>query len=228
MGIIPDKVLEQLSFYNLHAPTWEANAAAIGITPAMASVFAAAATLAQEEYNTQQDAKDAATHQTAKMRAALSDARTKAAGIIAEVKAFAENSADPAAVYALANIPAPAEPTPMAPPGQPTNLTVTLAPTSGELTLRWKCVNPPGAAGTAYIVKRRVAGGDWQFVGVTGTKVFVDSTFDAGPDSVEYTVQGQRSDSAGPVSNVFVINFGKSGPGLTISSATETVGKLAA
>lgn len=54
----------------------------------------------------------------------------------------------------------------------------------------------------------------------------MDSTFQAGPDKVEHTIQGQRSDSAGPLSNIFTINFGANGPGLTISSATET--KLAA
>ena len=52
---------------------------------------------------------------------------------------------------------------------------------------------------------------EFTFVGVTGTKKFTDKTFFAGPDFVEYTVQGQRSDQSGPVSEVFVVNFGQAG-----------------
>jgi hypothetical protein len=49
----------------------------------------------------------------------------------------------------------------------------------------------------------------FMFVGVTGEKRFVDSTLFAGPDSVQHTVQGQRADAAGPVSEVFTVNFGR-------------------
>jgi hypothetical protein len=56
----------------------------------------------------------------------------------------------------------------------------------------------------------------------------VDNTFIAGPDSVQYTVQGQRADAAGPESQIFTVRFGRNGPGVTIQSATTSGAKLAA
>ena len=97
----------------------------------------------------------------------------------------------------------------MPPPGQPTNITVSLTPITGALTLKWKCTNPTGAAGTSYIVRRMLPGGAWEFIGVTGKKEFIDSTLIAGPDSVQYTVQAQRSDSSGPISEGLTVNFGR-------------------
>jgi hypothetical protein len=44
---------------------------------------------------------------------------------------------------------------------------------------------------------------------VSGKKEFIDDTLIAGPDSVQYTVQGQRADSSGPLSPIFVVNFGR-------------------
>ena len=58
---------------------------------------------------------------------------------------------------------------------------------------------------------------------VTGKKNFTDTTFNAGPDSVQYTVQAQRSDSTGTVSNILQVNFGTpgGGGGFTIASQND-------
>lgn len=87
--------------------------------------------------------------------------------------------------------------------------------------------SPPGAAGTSYIVRRRLPGeGEWSFIGVSGRKEFVDDTLIAGPGvregihapAVQYTVQGQRSDPSGPLSEIFTVNFGQNpGGGVTAS-----------
>ena len=45
-------------------------------------------------------------------------------------------------------------------------------------------------------------------IGVSGERRYVDNSFLAGPDSVEYTVQAQRADRAGAESAIFTINFG--------------------
>ena len=42
-----------------------------------------------------------------------------------------------------------------------------------------------------------------------GVESRVDDTLIAGPDSVQNTVQGQRADSSGPVSEIFTVNFGQ-------------------
>lgn len=76
----------------------------------------------------------------------------------------------------------------------------------GSLTLRWKSNNPRGTSRTSYIIRRRLPGESaFAFVGVSGSSKFVDSTFIAGPDSV----QGQRGDAAEPVSEIFTVNFGQ-------------------
>ena len=119
------------------------------------------------------------------------------------------------------NIAAPAAPTPAPPPAQPTGLTVSIDPASGELTLRWKATNP--APGTGYIIRRRAAGETaFSIVGIAGNKTFSDSTFTAGPDKVEYTVQGTRSGIVGPLSPIFTVNFGKApGDGALFATVTE-------
>jgi hypothetical protein len=39
-------------------------------------------------------------------------------------------------------------------------------------------------------------------------QAYTDNAFVAGPDSVQYTIQGQRSDRAGQQCPAFTINFG--------------------
>ncbi|MFN0012807.1 MAG: fibronectin type III domain-containing protein, partial [Phycisphaerales bacterium] len=102
---------------------------------------------------------------------------------------------------------------------KPSDLSIELNNASGSLTLRWKADNPKGTQGTSYIIRRKLPGQpEFAFIGVTGSKKFIDSTFIAGPDSVQYTVQGQRADSAGPESDPFVINFGKTASGQTVAT----------
>ncbi len=102
-------------------------------------------------------------------------------------------------------------------------------PTTGVLELRWKAANPRGTQGTSYIVRRREEGQtEFMFIGVTGEKRYVDNTFFSGPDRVEYTIQGQRADSAGPVSNVLTVQFGRTGPGFSIVGVTGGEKKAAA
>lgn len=44
---------------------------------------------------------------------------------------------------------------------------------------------------------------------MAGKKELTDDTLIAGPDSVQYTVQGQRAGSSGPLSPIFTVNFGQ-------------------
>lgn len=99
--------------------------------------------------------------------------------------------------------------------------------------------NPTGTSGTSYIIRRKLPSeSEFSFIGVSGKKEFVDDSLIAGPDSVQYTVQGQpltrdatsshvdaqrpsrvkgqRADSSGPLSPVFTVNFGQApGGGFT-------------
>lgn len=205
-----------------HADVFVTNASQIGLTTAQAQAFkadAAAAVAADEE---QSQAKQSAMVATNVANEKATILRSRARATIGLIKAFAE-STNNQNVYNIAEIPPPSDPSAVPPPGQPTNMKVTLEPSSGALTISWKATNPANAAGTSYIVRRKLpTQTSFEFVGVTGTKKFTDTTLTAGPDSVQYTIQGQRSDSAGPLSDILIINFGRAGGGGGMSFSTAT------
>jgi hypothetical protein len=229
MPVLPSRTQDLLDWMDQHRPVWIANAAGIGLTPAQANAFNSLAQAARAAWNDRLAEEEEARVAVNTARVAIGDARRSAGDLIRTIKAFAENSSKPDTIYDLAQIPPPQPPAPLPAPGRPFDITVGLEPATGAITLRWKCTNPPGAAGTSYIVRRRTSStAEFAFVGVTGIKTYVDSTFTAGPDSVQYTIQGQRSDSAGPVSDILTINFGRGGPGVTIIGTSTQSARLAA
>jgi hypothetical protein len=209
-----------------HAPVWATNSAAIGLGLPATAAYTAAVTATQNALVAQEAAKQAYRTATETVNDAFGGLRGLTGDAVRSIRSFAEQQTKPLTVYNLAQIPPPAQPVPAPPPGQPTNLGVSLDSSSGNLVLAWKCANPAGTSGTSYIVRRKLpTETQFSFVGVTGTKKFVDQTFFAGPDSVQYTVQAQRADQSGPVSEVFTVNFGRTGGGgFQISSVTGGAG----
>lgn len=219
---IPSRLQDQLDFFDQHAPVWLANAQAIGLTNTQATAFDALAKNARSAYNDKLAAEANARIANGAMRDTVAETRRMASTLIRTIRAFAEASPNPHEIYNLAQIPAPQPPKPAPPPAKPTDLSVELDPVTGALRLRWKAANPPGTTGTSYIIRRRTStSAPFEFIGATGSKSFVDSTFIAGPDSVQYTVQGQRADSAGPLSDIFTINFGRT-PGGTLAATVTS------
>ncbi len=220
MSILPTRLEDLLTFMDNHANTWTAAFAQIGVSSQQAAAFADLASKARDAFNAQKDAQDAARAATLSQQDAVRDARRDCQALIDIIKAFANASANPTAVLNAAQLPPPAEPEPIPAPGQPTDMTVGIDPTQGFIKLAWKCANPAGSSGTSYIIRRKTPSQtEWAFVGATGKKNFTDTTFTAGPDRVQYSVQAQRSDVSGPVSNILEVNFGTpSGGGFTIVS----------
>ena len=213
MAVLPTRTQDLIDFLDTHATVWTDAAASIGLTPAQATAFADAVVAAQGAYTAKLNADNASKAAALTFHTALRGARLSAADMIRLIKAYAESTAKPDVVYTLAKIPAPADRKPVPAPGQPENLRAVLDPTTGAIQLRWKSKNPRGGAGTSYLVHRRAHGqSEFVFAGSTGAKRFVDSGFVSGPDSVEYTVQAQRSGRIGPVSAILTIHFGRTGP----------------
>ncbi len=199
-----------LEWCRVHEPLFTTHAAEIGLSAEAVLAFKEAADLGGDRLLEQQAVQEKAKVATQQVVTAFDSLGGVTGNLVRTIRAFAERSANPDAVYALAQIAPPARSSPLPPPGQPTRLTVRLDPTEGTLTLRWKGDNPAGGGGTTYLVRRRLPGeSGFSFIGVSGKKTFVDATLIAGPDSVEYTVQGQRADLAGPASPIFTVNFGK-------------------
>jgi len=227
MGIIPNKVQEQLAFFNMHAPLWVANATSIGLTTGQATIFASKAADAQASWEAQQSQISKARSATIEAQAMIGDARATCAALIAIIKGFAENSANPATVYSMAEIPAPAAPSPVGPPGTPYEPRVELLQT-GAIVISWKCTNPSNGGGTIYEVTRRLGGsGPYTMIGGTGVRSFTDDSIPAGSGSVYYQVTGVRSTQRGNTAT-FTVQFGVDGPGLTVSDVSAGPVKLAA
>ncbi len=200
-----------------HADVFESNATAIGLTNSQAASFKLAVGDADAAVSEQSKAQETAKAATNNANLKFTTLRRSAAQMVRSIKTFAENTGN-GNVYVLAQVPPPAAPGTTPPPGKPFDVSVQLDTNSGAPVLKWKARNPAGTAGTSYIVRRKLpTESAFAFVGVTGTKGFTDNTFIAGPDSVQYTIQGQRSDRAGSASDAFTINFGRA-PGLNNGS----------
>ena len=230
MSVVPGEAVAKIQFFEDHQPQWSANAAEIGVAPTEVTELQAKTAAARTAYDQQQAAQLAARDATLKLRLAVEAMATAGGAIIKKVRATAQT--DGPGVYALASLPVPAKPTPLPPPGTPSDFTAALNP-DGSLKLRWKCANPAGAKGTLYQVSRRTggggaggAGGAFAPVGATGLKSFVDPTVPAGAASVTYQVVAVRSTATGPAAQ-FTVNFGVGGSGEMLASVVSAP-KLAA
>jgi hypothetical protein len=233
MPIVPERLRDAIDFCLVHGNVWQANAALIGLSAAQATAFKAAASSADTAYVARENAANAARAATVNQAGAVAAMRTSAADMLRSIKAFAEASANPSAVYAIAQIPPPATPSPRPAPGQPTDFKVSLNP-GGSITLKWKCPNPAGSTGTVYHVYRRIGGveGPVSDLGTIGVREFTDDTVpsSAGGVGVVYIVQAQRADLVGPASLPMTVQFGVGGGGgggIVITSAFAGTGPAA-
>ena len=128
----------------------------------------------------------------------------------------------------LAQIPPPADPSPVPPPGQATDFNVTLGG-GGELVLSWKAQHPAGSDRVVYFIGRKLPGeSTFAIVGAVGEREFTDASVpsSAAGVGVTYQVTAQRGQVAGTPSVPITITFGIGGSGLTITSLSGA--KLAA
>jgi hypothetical protein len=219
MSVLPQGKVPKVEFCEQHVDTWQTNAVAIGTTTTAVTDLTTKTTAARDAFNAQKLAQDAAKSATNTFNMAVEAMTLAAAEIIKQVKVKAGISGN--SVYSLANIPAPALPTPCGPLGKPGDFEATLDE-SGALTIKWKCTNPKSATGTVYQVFRRTTPtGEFTYVGGTGSKFFVDTTIPAGSSQVTYQIQAVRSTSTGPWAQ-FNVNFGVSTGGGMTMSVTET------
>ena len=199
-----------LEWCQVHTPVFVAYAAEIGLGKPQAESFGAAVGSAAAALLAAEQARQAALVATQRVEQAFAALTAEAGDAVRSIRAFAGTAPDAGRVYALAQVPPRAAPSPVPPPARPSRLTVRLEAATGSLTLRWRATNPTNARGTSYIIRRRLPGEtEFSFVGVSGDKTFVDETLPSGVQSVQYTVQGQRSTLGSPVSAVLTVHLGK-------------------
>src|SRR5687767_12341179 len=174
MGLLPENNSDRIAWFTSRTALWTTNATAIGTSTTQITAVSTAATAASAALAAQITAQNAAKAATETLNEAMRTLTNSGNIVIEQVRTKARSSGD--SVYPLANIPAPATPTPKPAPGKPTNLQVTLDET-GVLFLKWKCSNPPGTQGTIYQVWRKIgATGALTYLGGTGSKDFVDDS----------------------------------------------------
>jgi hypothetical protein len=219
MPIVPESKLGKIEFYEAHLAPFAANAAAIGLAPAAVTALSTATLAARAAYNAHQsalEASKAATQAFYDKVKAMHSGPGLGADMIQTIKTFAQTTNNPN-VYVLAQLPAPAAPGTAPPPGTPFDFSIALLQT-GAIELKWKCNNPEGTQGTIYEVRRKLNGPatDYQFVGATGIRTFVDDSLPlgggAGGTPVIYQITAVRSTSRGNPAN-FLVSFGVGGAG---------------
>lgn len=216
MSTVPRDIAAKIEWFATHQPIWLANTAAIGLAAGDAATLLAKVTAAQDARAAQVTAQNAAKSSTVTLRAAIDDLAVYGAQLLAKIKTKALTTGD--SVYALADVPPPATPGPVAAPGACTDFAPEFQ-ADGSLLFKFKSNNPVGSSGTVYQVWRRATpDGAFEYLGGTGSKEFVDSTIPAGSSQVTYQIQAVRSTAVGPWAQ-FNVNFGTGGGTMTV---TET------
>jgi hypothetical protein len=71
------------------------------------------------------------------------------------------------------------------------------------------------------VFRRNTPDGEFNYLGGTGDKKFVDSTLPAGSSQVAYQIHAVRSTAVGAWAQ-FDVSFGVGGSGTTVTSVVET------
>ena len=228
MSLYPNTKPGKIGYFNSKVAPWTTNAVAIGTTSTAVTALQALVTAAQSALDDQIAAEQAAKTKTATADDAVALMVAAGADIIKNIRAKADNTANPNTVYDLAEIPAPATPTPVSTLGQPNNFSVALE-MDGSVTVKWKCANPR-ATGTIYQVWRKLQGeATFGYLGGTGEKKFNDATVPSGSSTTLYKIQAVRSTAVG-LFNICTVMFGvdTSGAMTAMVVPTSAAAKLAA
>lgn len=113
-------------------------------------------------------------------------------------------------------------PTPLDSLGQATDFGASLDAT-GALNLKWKCVSPRGTGMTYQIWRLNSPDAEWEYLGGTGEKKWLDDTLPAGSSRITYQIQATRSTAKGPWA-AFNVTIGVGG-GSSALKTTITQGK---
>ncbi len=210
--VLPDTRLDTIQWFEARIADWTANAAAIGLTGEQVTAFSGQITTARTSYDAAQSARATSKAATTSFYNDTDAMRDTGADLIKAIKAFAATSDNPN-VYALAQVPMPADPSPIGAPGQPTEVSISLT-SSGYLSLKWKADNAAPSSGAYFVVQRKLAGEtSFTTVGDTGEKSFVDASVPLGTTSAAYIITPRRGSQTGTASNQLIVQFGVGGAG---------------
>jgi hypothetical protein len=221
MSTIPRQPEAAIDWVQAHVTPWTTNAVLLKLDPATLGQLGALASAAATARQNKISADDAYRDAIAAFDTAVASMRTLASGQVSIIRSTARNAENPQAIYTAALIPAPSGPSPAPAPGTPTMFKHALA-IDGELTVRFRCPNPPRTGPVTYRVDRRLGGTGNAFIpfGVIKERVVVDAGIPLGTPEVAYRITPQTSTKDGTVAQ-FAIQFGAGNQSTLVEQSPE-------
>lgn len=201
---------ELSDFVNAHTQPWSDHTAGVGLPAGQLAELKSKLGATEATLKAVNEIRVLALAASAANADAFADLRTIAGTCVRSIKAFADASANPSAVYQLAALPSPLPPGPASLPNTGTDFSATLNLSTGGLALKWKVVGgaqPYGVSGVVWNVRRSINGGTPVSIGLTGEKSFIDGTIPADAITCAYTVTPQHGQQVGPISGTFQVRF---------------------
>ncbi len=222
MAILPKSELGQLEFFEGHLPAWGTAPASIGLTAGQVTGLATATTAARTAFNAAIVAHEAAKAATANQHNKIAAMTAIGTDLLKIIKAYAAVQNDPN-VYVLAQIPAPAEPTPAPPPSAPTDLFAVMN-ADGSIQLKWK---GSLAQRQFYSVWRQTEpGGVFEQICAVAAKSFLDVTCPRGLMQVAYEVRAHRDTFVSIPCPSLTIYFGAIPEGTQATANGQVIGTI--
>lgn len=223
MTVLPPNRLEKLEWFEQRLALWAISASTLGLSSGQITNLQARVSAARAAYTAAHIQRNNAMSATANFYIASDALNELGRLLIRNIKTTAETTGNPQ-VYVLADVPEPADPSPLGAPPIPTNLIATLS-TSGIVHLKWKCTR---RGGTSFQVFRSLTSPDNQntpyvMVGVSEEQKFTDSNVPAGSLAVTYKIVAGRGGGFSDPSDPTILYFGaapqqQDNPGLTLAA----------
>lgn len=220
MSTVPTKYPEAIAWVNTRLPIWSAAPTAIGLDATLVADLAAQASAAETAKSDYDQAVADARAKGVAYRNAAKTMRSSATGQVTQIRGFARNAPDPAAVYSAAQIPEPATPGPAPAPGTPSEFKATLLE-SGALSFTFKCDHPAGVSGVTYKVERQDAPQTpFNFLLNAKKREFEDASFSASSTTIAYLVTAQTSTKDGSPAS-FTVRYGAGSESMVLTEGAE-------
>jgi hypothetical protein len=203
-NVVPTTRDELIAFYKQHQPVWASMPESVGLTSGQVLELANRLNVTDFALTEAIDARTVSRTKTQTLDTAVTDLRSYGSSLMSMIRGFAESTGDPAAVFAKAQIPPPAKPTPAGPPLPPSELAADPNAT-GTITLRWKGTL---ASGQVFRIERSVDGGAWVSRGTYNIKTWLDDAVPMNSNVIQYRVFGQRGLVSSTTAPVAIVNFG--------------------
>lgn len=193
-GIVPDGNNESITFFEVRAPIWVANAAALGISESAAASLQTLAQSARAALNNAALKAAESVSATAAQNETIGEMRKVGGNLIKGIRLTASMEGDPS-LYQLAQIPEPKKPSEID-PVNPSNLRFFLG-SNGGLELRWDGLT---VRGTSYLVDRAIVGasgqpGPFSRIATATSRSYTDKTVPPGSVSAVYRVSALKGET---------------------------------